>query len=351
MLGIHIVANPGQPRHCEQGLADRSVPNVVRGDAVGTRITGARQWRETGHQAGRAVARAWRRHDGPTWLVALAVYAGWGLTTWYYHALPWWLVAPLGAWLVCWHGSLQHEAVHGHPTRRPWLDALLVYPPLGLWQPYPLYRESHLAHHRDECITAPLDDPESDYVTARDWAEMGHLHRTMLRFHNTLFGRLTLGPLVACARLAAAEARCLRAGDHGHAAAWLAHVAAVAAVLYWTTAVCGISPWAYVAYFAYPGLALTLLRSFAEHRAAAEPARRTVVVEAGPLMSLLYLNNNYHAAHHARPGLAWYSIPAYWRAQRAAILAGNGDYRFGGYGEQFRSFLLRPKGEPVHPLG
>ena len=310
--------------------------------------------RRAGELSGRAppgaVARLWRRCEGPTWIVAAALYAGWGLTTWSYHALPWWLVLSLGAWFVCWHGSLQHEVVHGHPTRRPWLNAALAYPPLGLWQPYTLYRESHLAHHRDECITSPLDDPESDYVTAADWEAMGRLRRAMLRAHNTLLGRLAFGPLVACARLAAAEARRLRAGDHGHAASWLAHVAAVAAVLYWTTVVCGIPPWAYVLLFAYPGLSLTLLRSFAEHRPAPEPAHRTVVVEAGPLMSLLYLNNNYHAPHHARPGLAWYAIPAYWRADRAAILERNGGYVFGGYGGQFRRFLFRPKAEPVHPL-
>ena len=309
--------------------------------------------RSTGNVAARAApaARPWRRHEGPTWLVALAVYAGWGLATWNFDALPWWLALPLGGWLVCWHGSVQHEAVHGHPTRRRWLNTFLVFAPLGLWQPYPLYRESHLAHHHDESITSPVDDPESDYVTPGDWAAMGRIRRALLRLHNTLSGRLAVGPVVACARFAAAETRLARAGDRGHAAAWLVHVAAVAAVLYWTTAVCGIAPWAYVAFFAYPGLALTLLRSFAEHRPAAEAARRTVVVEAGPLMRLLYLNNNYHAAHHARPGLAWYAIPAYWRAERAAILERNGGYFFAGYGEQFRRFLLHRKGEPVHPWG
>ena len=90
-----------------------------------------------------AAAAWWRRHEAPTWAVAVAVYAGWGLTTWNYDGLPWWLVLPLGAWFVCWHGSLQHEALHGHPTRRPWLNALIAYPPLWLWLPYPLYRESH----------------------------------------------------------------------------------------------------------------------------------------------------------------------------------------------------------------
>ena len=155
----------------------------------------------------------WRRVEAPTWALAVAVYAGWGLTTWYYHALPWWLVLPLGAWFVCWQGSLQHEALHGHPTRRAWLNMLVAFPPLWLWLPYPLYRESHLAHHADARLTSPLDDPESYYVTVEAWARFGALRRALLRARNTLLGRLVLGPAFAYAELAAGEVRRLGAGD------------------------------------------------------------------------------------------------------------------------------------------
>ncbi len=55
----------------------------------------------------------WIRRAGPSWLVALAIYGGWGLITWFYDVLPWWLLLPAGAGMVAWHGSLQHEAVHG----------------------------------------------------------------------------------------------------------------------------------------------------------------------------------------------------------------------------------------------
>lgn len=291
----------------------------------------------------------WRRCEAPTWAVAAAVYAGWGLTTWNYQAMPWWLALALGAWFVCWHGSLQHEALHGHPTRHAWINAIVAYPPLWLWLPYPLYREYHLIHHRDERLTSPLDDPESYYVTPDSWAAMGGARRALLRARNTLLGRLCLGPPMACVELAVVEARRVRAGDFDHLPVWLGHVAAVAAVLYWAVGICGIPPWEYVAFFAYPGLSLTMLRSFAEHRPAPEPAQRTVVVDASPPMRLLYLNNNYHAPHHARPELAWYDIPAYLRANRAAILGDNGGYAFRGYAEQFRRFLVRPKDAPVHP--
>ena len=69
----------------------------------------------------------------------------------------------------------------------------------------------------------------------------------------------------------------------------------------WTAGVCEMSIAAYVALFAWPGLSLTLLRSFAEHEPASEADRRTVIVESGLFGSLLYLNNNLHAVHHAFP--------------------------------------------------
>jgi fatty acid desaturase len=180
---------------------------------------------------------------------------------------------------------------------------------------------------------------------------MGRVRRALLRAHNTLLGRLVLGPLFAYVRLAVGEVRRLQRHDYGHLGHWLVHVPAVAAVLYWVVVVCGIPVWVYVLGFAYPGLSLTMLRSFAEHRPAREPACRTAVVEAGPLMRLLYLNNTLHASHHARPELPWYELPAHYRAHRAEILAANGGYLFrGGYLEQVRRFLVRPKDEPVHPL-
>ena len=70
------------------------------------------------------------------------------------------------------------------------------------------------------------------------------------------------------------------------------------------------------------------------------------IVEAAPVWSLLYLNNNLHVAHHTRPSLAWYRLPAYYRAERAALIARNRGYVIHGYGEIFRRYLVRSK-EPV----
>jgi fatty acid desaturase len=297
------------------------------------------------------VSRLWRRLELPTWLVGVAVYGGWGLTTWFYHDLPWWLVLPLGAWFVSWHGSLQHEALHGHPTRWRWVNALFAGPPLWLWLPYLLYQESHITHHNEDVLTSPTDDPESFYVTPVAWARMNFLLRGLYRFSNTVPGRLTFGPLNAYRNLALSEWHRLRARDYSHVSAWLIHFVAAAALLYWVLGVVGIPLWAYIVFFAYPGLSLTMLRSFAEHRPAREPAHRSVVVETSLPMRLLYLNNNYHAPHHAMPDLAWYDVGAYYRANKGAFLQRNGGYLFRGYGEQLRDYFFRPKDQPVHPAG
>ncbi len=74
-----------------------------------------------------------------------------------------------------------------------------------------------------------------------------------------------------------------------------------------------------------------------------------MVVEAEPPLALMFLNNNLHVVHHAKPGLAWYRLPALYRRDRDAFLKANGGYFFAGYGEVFRRFLLRAKEHPLHP--
>jgi len=291
-----------------------------------------------------------RAVEWPTLGVAAAIYGGFGLLTWYHAVLPWWLLLPLGGYVVAWHGSLQHEVAHGHPT--PWtlVNEALVLPSLWLWLPFRRYRDIHLVHHRDENLTDPLDDPESWYVSAATWARMGRLGRTFRRALNTVAGRLLLGPAYCVWCLPRAELRLLRAGTPGQARAWLPHLGGCLLVGGWVVGICGMSPLTYLLAFAYPGLALTLLRSFLEHRAVLPVPARSVLVEAGPLMALLYLNNNLHALHHAEPGTAWYRLPARYRVRRDELLRNNGGYLYRGYGEIVASYLLRPKEPAADPL-
>ena len=327
---------PGQPDRVYAAAPEAPTPSAPASEDGGSRAAPTAQQHPWGLE--------W-----PSLLVALAVYAGFLALTWNYHALPWWLVLPLGGYLVAWHGSLQHEVVHGHPTGKPFLDELIIYPSLWLWLPFQIYRLSHLAHHDNSRLTDPQSDPESFYLSLEEWQASGPLKRRLLAAHNTASGRLVLGPPVAVLRLLCGETRRLLRGDRSHLGAWFLHLPAVALVLVWVVGVCEIPLGAYLLLFVYPGLALTLLRSFLEHRAAEAVAARTAIVESGPLLSLLFLNNNLHAVHHAAPALPWYRLPRVWRHRRDQILATNGGYHYRSYWEVLRRHFLRPKEPVLHP--
>jgi fatty acid desaturase len=294
---------------------------------------------------GRGAAVEW-----PTIGVAALIYAAFGLLTWTHHLLPWWAVLPLGGYIVCLHGSLQHEVAHNHPTRTAWINEALVFPSLWLWLPFRIYRESHLTHHRDERLTCPVEDPESNYMSAETWERMGPAARVFRRALGTVAGRLVLGPPFYVGRLLVEELDRLIKRDRSHLIAWAIHIPGAGLVLVWAVGVCAIPVEDYILLYAYPGLALTVLRSYCEHRAVPAVGERTGIVEAGPLMSLMYLNNNLHAVHHAKASLAWYKLPALYRERRAEFLAANGEYVFQGYWQIVLRYLLSPKEPTPHPF-
>lgn len=295
-------------------------------------------------------AKAGTTIEWPTVALICAVHFCIATLTWYWSVLPWWLALPAAGYLTGLYGGLQHEVIHGHPTRWHALNAALVFPALLLWVPFERYREQHLTHHRDELLTDPYDDPESYYVASQEWARLTPATRILMRANNTLAGRLLIGPFVAMARFWTREARLIVAGDADARKAWLLHLPALAIVLAWTWGVCGISPVVFAAAFAYPGTALIMLRSYAEHRAHEHIGARSVVVETCPALSLLFLNNNLHALHHERPGMPWYRLPRTYRAERDAVLQGNEGYLIAGYGKLFMDYLLMPKEPVAHPL-
>jgi fatty acid desaturase len=276
-------------------------------------------------------------------------YSAWLAATWFYGALGAWLLVALVAPLVTLQSSLQHEALHGHPTRSARLNEALVFLPLGLLFPYRRFKALHLRHHNDQTLTDPYDDPESFYMAAADWHKLPGWIQKVLDFNNTFFGRFTIGPLVMLVGFVASEIRLTQAGDMRVARAWAYHFLGLAAVFAWTIAVCGIPVWLYVA-TAYLGLSILTVRTFAEHQAHESHGGRSVIVEGSAVFSLLFLNNNLHYVHHEHPRVPWYRLPALYRSRRDEFLAANGSYSFRGYGEMFRRYLFRAKTPVPHPI-
>lgn len=279
------------------------------------------------------------------WAVIHGLFAA---LTWFHDWVPLWLLPILGAPLVTWHASYQHEAIHGHPTRLQTLNDLLAGLPLMLWVPYGIYRDSHLKHHRYEYLTDPIEDPESFYVTPAEWRRFSAGRRMLHRIVNTLAGRLLIGPAFAGGLFLAGEARAFLRG-RGNWRDWGAHCVGVGLLLVWVLAVCDMPLWQYILCFAYPGTGLLLLRSFAEHHAAPEARNRTAIVDAETPFALLFLNNNLHVAHHTRPGLPWYELPRFEALRRR--LSGRAEERiYDGYRDVARRWLFRVKESPVHPF-
>ena len=287
--------------------------------------------------------------EWPTLLLALFIHTSWLLLTWFWQSIPLLLLLLLAGWTVAWHGSLQHEVLHGHPTRFRRVNDAIGSLPIGLWLPYPLYKRAHLKHHNDEWLTDPIEDPESYYLTGPTWQGLGGFGRLVTRVNNTLPGRLIVGPLIALTAFWSHEVMAIARGDLRHVPIWIAHLVGVAIVLWWVLAVTGMPLWMYLLCFVYAGLSFSRLRSFAEHNYADTKEERTAIVENTPAFGLLFLYNNLHIVHHNKPAIPWYKIPGLYRANRDAYIRLNGGLVYNGYWEVAKRYFFRQHHSPVHP--
>jgi fatty acid desaturase len=239
----------------------------------------------------------------------------------YYHAIGPIIALPLLIVICALHGSMCHELIHSHPTRITWINTLLGSVPLTLFLPYPIYRESHLEHHHDESITLPGKDPESYYCSATAYQNKSGLAKAFAWVNMTIAGRLLFNPSVEFSGWVNRHLK------HSNRATW----------------------WQYllVAYFANW---LTRIRSFYEHRARTAVSERTVLMEPRLFFRLLFLNLNFHLAHHENPSIPWYQLGDYYRAHRSDLITRSGDFFYSGYRHWLLGHLFRPVDSPIHPF-
>lgn len=263
--------------------------------------------------------------------------------------LPGWLRFVLLVPLVTFHSSLQHECMHGHPFRRQRLNDMIMWPPIGLFVPYARFRATHLRHHINENIADPFDDPESWYLDRPDWERRSGLVKQIFLANNTLAGRVLLGPAIGTAGFAAAEFRSVRAGERSIAIVWAVHIAGAALLLALVAAhgSIGVAPYLLAA---YAGMGVLMVRTFLEHQAHERAGARSVIIEDRGPFALLFLNNNFHAVHHAYPALAWYRLPGFFRHNRERFLKRNRGYRYDTYWTILRRFAFRRKEPVAYPL-
>jgi fatty acid desaturase len=288
------------------------------------------------------------RTEWPTWALIVTIYGSWFGVASHARSLGLPLTAALLGLSSTWYMSLQHELLHGHPTRSRFFNALLGFAPLAVWFPYGIYRDLHLRHHDDVHLTRPEHDPESYFVSVDVWQRAGAATRVLLRLRNTFAGRLLVGPAFAIAVTASEAVRKVGRGDWSDVPLWLAHGVSVAALAWWLQTVCAVPAWLFVLGVGYIALSLGSIRSFHEHRAADAVEHRTVLNEAGWFWRLLFLNNNYHLVHHDLPHVPWYALRGVYETSRQQYIERSGGFLVKGYGEWLKLHAVAPVASPVY---
>ena len=285
--------------------------------------------------------------EWPTVVVLLGTYALFAVGGWVWSSLGV-LSILLTAIALAQFSSLQHEVLHRHPFRAQWLNEALVFPALMPFVPYMRFKDMHLQHHFDPALTDPYDDPESNYLEPAVWAKTGPMLQILLRWNNTLAGRVLLGPALGTYIFLRDELALLRAGDGRVLLAWGLHLIGLVPLLLWLQWI-QMPIWAYLA-AVYLGTALLKIRTYLEHRAHAAFRARTVVVEDRGPLSYLFLNNNFHVVHHMHPAVPWYELPALYNSRREHYLRRNEAYVYRSYGQIIRQYFWHAKDPVPHPI-
>lgn len=279
--------------------------------------------------------------------VVVAVYAGTIAVVANHGRLGGVLTLLLLAWFGAWHLSIQHELLHGHPFSKTWMNNAVASVPVTLWIPFMMFKADHLEHHRTD-LTTPGIDNESFYVDPQDWEKMGPIRRGYYWANRTILFRMFVNTVVSTYQYHAWKVRLVAKGDRFTINAYLLHLVLLVPTIWLVVDVAGMPLWQYALGVTYGGRVLNAIRPFPEHKYQEGVELRTAMIMAGPVMSLLMLNNNLHVPHHDEPAQPWYDyrkvakrVNAEERASEAGLL-----YR-GGYLEVFRRYSFKPVDPPV----
>ncbi len=286
--------------------------------------------------------------EWPTLALLIATYALWAAGTTVVYGWSPLVGIVLAGVMIAQYSSLQHEALHGHPFRVRWLSEMVVTPGLTVTVPFGRFRDVHLAHHHDPNLTDPYDDPESNYLDPCVWATLPRIVQLVLLVNNTLAGRIVIGPIIGMGLWLRGEVRLMLAGDRAVIRDWGLHLVGLIPVVAWLWM--AAMPWWGYLLAAWVGHGLLKIRTYLEHRAHDLCRGRSVIVEDRGPLALLFLNNNFHAVHHAHPQVPWYRLPAFYQGQRAQFLRRNEGYVYRSYAQIFRAHFLQVKDPVVHPL-
>ena len=282
-----------------------------------------------------------------TVVLILAVYGGTIATVLNHDRLGGVLTVLLLAWFGAWHLSMQHEMLHGHPFRAQWLNNAIASIPVTLWIPFLCFKRDHLEHHEAD-LTNPELDNESYYVSQETWDRAGRLRRAAYWANRTMLFRMFVWILVSTTTYVAMVVREAIAGKNSRRLALAVHTVGLVLVVWFVRNVAEMPLWQFALGTTYGGRVLNAMRPFPEHKFLVDTPDRTAMIMAGPVMSLLMLNNNLHVAHHDEPWVPWYAygplvkrVNAVERARKIGLL-----YE-GGYLEVFRRYALRPISSPL----
>ena len=289
-----------------------------------------------------------RSIEWPTLILTLCVYGAYAFGA--FVVLPVSLVLGMLIMVIAGvlHSSLTHEVLHGHPFKSAIANALLVFPALIIFIPYLRFKDTHLEHHRDERLTDPYDDPETNFMDPQVWDQLPKWRQSLHQFNNTLLGRMFVGPILSQIAFMRADLRLILAGDRRVALGWFLHVPSLIVAYVMVVMVADVPIWLWVL-AAYLSMAILKIRTYLEHRVHDHPRGRSVVVEDRGLLSFLFLNNNLHSVHHAHPSVPWYALPRLFASKRDRFLTMNDGYHFGCYGEVIRKFAINRKDPVAHP--